>query len=288
MRLEILALTPLPCLSRRCSYPKDSSQYCRRPFPVVYKLIRPERQELKTLKPLFLLLPLSLSFSSCTMASLDGIPLSEYYLKAPTSAQHKAYKAARVAALADPLERGVLLPWNGPCLHPDALPPSDYPRNATPGRSPHPPRPKLRFLLDSTSPSQGGSGWSLKLLEGIKSGKDKWSQVWRCEVVAPSSSPPVSATVVLKLRHQALFPPPDDHASRPELDSWNWYPAQHLVRREAAAYRFAHLSIFSCGELTFLLLFQPSPAVPRPRHPHLLRLLHLRPTFQRSRHRCRS
>ncbi|GAA5891771.1 hypothetical protein JCM6882_006201 [Rhodosporidiobolus microsporus] len=170
------------------------------------------------------------------MTSLDGIELSEYYVKRSTGAQDKAYRAARRPALADPLEKGVTLTWSGPNLYPETTPPSDYPYNATPEPTPNPPRPLLPALLAVDSPSQGGSGWSLKLVEPLMVGEDRYSQVWRCEVVPPPRVPGPVGTVILKLRHQALFPLPEDFDSCPEVDSWNWLPAKHLARRERLAF----------------------------------------------------
>ncbi|GAA6032661.1 hypothetical protein JCM8097_004867 [Rhodosporidiobolus ruineniae] len=159
--------------------------------------------------------------------------LSEYYLKWPTEDELDAYSEAQVPALADPLEKGVLLEWRGPNLHPDTLPRVDYPVNDTPEPTPNPPRPLLHPLLDPDSPSQGGTGWSLRLVEALQEGENEWSQAWRCEVVQTGG---VVGTVVLKLRQQSLFPLPDERRSAPEFDYFNWWPATHLVKREVLAY----------------------------------------------------
>ncbi|GAA6032552.1 hypothetical protein JCM8097_004812 [Rhodosporidiobolus ruineniae] len=163
--------------------------------------------------------------------------LSEYYLDRPTGTQLDALRAARLPALADPLEKGVVLDWAGPNLYPDTLPPREYPLNDYPEPTPNPPRPLLHPLLALNSPSHGAPGWSLRLLEALREGSDRWSQVWRCEASynRGDQGEPVG-TVVLKLRQQSLFPEPADRPSVPATDSWNWYPAAHLAKREAHAY----------------------------------------------------
>ncbi|BGP48963.1 hypothetical protein JCM10450v2_004842 [Rhodotorula kratochvilovae] len=82
-----------------------------------------------------------------------------------------------------------------------------------------------------------GRGWSLRLVEELKGGAGKYAQVWRCEVDEPSGADGgKSASVVVKLYRQSLFPFPGSFPSRPETDSWNWYPATHLEMRESRAY----------------------------------------------------
>ncbi|GAA6032649.1 hypothetical protein JCM8097_004861 [Rhodosporidiobolus ruineniae] len=159
--------------------------------------------------------------------------LSEYYLKWPTEDELDAYSEAQQPALADPLEKGVLLEWSGPSLHLDSLPPVDYPLNDTPEPTPNPPRPLLQPLLAANSPLHGGEGWSLRLIEALQEGEEEWSQVWRCEVLCVGEA---VGTVVLKLRQQSLFPPPQEIDSSPEYDFFNWWPASHLIKREALAY----------------------------------------------------
>ncbi|GAA6032587.1 hypothetical protein JCM8097_004829 [Rhodosporidiobolus ruineniae] len=162
---------------------------------------------------------------------------SEYYLQWPSQGELSAYRRARLPAFADPLEKGVLLDWTGPGLHPDTLPPADYPLNDTPEATPNPPRPVSHPLLAPGSPSQGGTGWSLRLVEPLQEGVDTWSQVWVCEAVRPDGGDGGEApTVVLKLRQQTLFPAPREINSDPENDFFNWYPASHLIKREALAY----------------------------------------------------
>ncbi|GAA5854040.1 hypothetical protein JCM8547_008202 [Rhodosporidiobolus lusitaniae] len=164
---------------------------------------------------------------------------SRYYLTAPTQSQLEAYHARRRPAVADPLEKTSVLAWQGPNLYPRTTPPSEYPDQRLPSPSPHPPRPLLTSLLSPSSPSHDGPGWSLRLIDPVQQGTDKWSQVWRCRVVHPrggANAGDRKETVLLKLRHEALFPEPMDFDSSPEHESWNWWPAEHLVEREAACY----------------------------------------------------
>ncbi|GAA6002928.1 hypothetical protein JCM10207_001901 [Rhodosporidiobolus poonsookiae] len=161
---------------------------------------------------------------------------SDYIEGYPTADQKKALRARRRRALDEPLEEDLELAWDGPNLFPDALPPPRYPHNSTPHPSPNPPRPLCSTLLDPRSPSQGGQGWNLRLIESLQEGEDEWSQVWRCAVLSPAAGELPAITVVLKLRQESLFPPPSHQPSNPDVDSWNWTPAKHLVERESEVY----------------------------------------------------
>ncbi|GAA5854125.1 hypothetical protein JCM8547_008238 [Rhodosporidiobolus lusitaniae] len=162
---------------------------------------------------------------------------SEYYIRRPTQADYEAYRQRRVPALARPLKVGDLVAWTGANLNPEALPPLNYPGHDLAERSPHPPRPLLASLVDSSSSSQGGLGRSLRLLEPLQEGVNEWAQVWKCAVVPDRQAPDEKEeSVVLKLRQQSLFPLPEPIASNPDCHSWNWYPASHLIRNEAFAY----------------------------------------------------
>ncbi|BGP40736.1 hypothetical protein JCM10449v2_004699 [Rhodotorula kratochvilovae] len=166
----------------------------------------------------------------------DPADYSDYFLERPTGEQLAVLKEGRLAPAADPLERGVVLAWDSPNLHSDALPPADYPRDP-PEQSPHDPRPLFTSLLASNSPARGGTGWKLRLVEGIQTGEDQWSQVWRCKVVDKRGQDLVES-VVLKLYQQSLFPfPPEHQDPNPATDVWTWFPARHLAEREAQAYR---------------------------------------------------
>jgi hypothetical protein len=138
-----------------------------------------------------------------------------------TGEERESYLARRLPALADPLEKDTILDWSGPNLRPSTLPPTNYPHNSPPDATPNPPRPLLSSLLSASSPSQGGVGWALRLVEPLEDGVDKWSQVWRCEVVPPQLSEGPPETVVLKLRQQY----------------YEWTSARQLIRNEARAYR---------------------------------------------------
>ncbi|GAA6007056.1 uncharacterized protein JCM10292_003443 [Rhodotorula paludigena] len=139
----------------------------------------------------------------------DPADYPEYILHRPTEEELEAMEAAREPALCDPLRRGLTLAWNGPNRHPESLPPIDYPLATTPDPSPHSPRPLVQQLVAPDSPASGGPGWSLRLVEAVQAGAEKWSQ--------------------------SLFPLPNLEASSPEYDGWNWYPASHLEKREAEA-----------------------------------------------------
>ncbi|BGP48855.1 hypothetical protein JCM10450v2_004732 [Rhodotorula kratochvilovae] len=165
----------------------------------------------------------------------DPADYSDYFLERPTEEQLAVLKEGRLAPAADPLERGVVLAWDSPNLHSDALPPADYPRDP-PEQSPHDPRPLFTSLLASNSPARGGAGWKIRLVEGIQTGEDQWSQVWRCKVVDERGQDLVES-VVLKLYQQSLFPfPPEHDDPSPSTESWTWFPAHHLEDREAQAY----------------------------------------------------
>ncbi|GAA5977905.1 hypothetical protein JCM11641_004324 [Rhodosporidiobolus odoratus] len=168
------------------------------------------------------------------MASVLPAGRDAYFLRRVGHAELDAMDDARRVALADPLEVRTRLAWNGPNLHPDSLPPNQSPSRIPRHDLSNPPRPLLPFLLDSDSPIKGGAGWSLRLVEPLQNENEQWSQVWRCEVSKYSQAPSLG-TIVLKIRQQSLFPEPEPRQSRPEYDSYNWYPARHLELREALA-----------------------------------------------------
>ncbi|BGP40752.1 hypothetical protein JCM10449v2_004717 [Rhodotorula kratochvilovae] len=164
----------------------------------------------------------------------DPAEYSDYFVDRATDADYARLRAGRIPARIDPLEKGVELEWNGPNLHSDALPPTDYPCDP-PEPSPHDPRPLCTSLLAANSPARGSAGWKLRLVEGVQTGADQWSQVWRCKIVDECGQD-LAGTVILKLYQQSLFPLPDEWSSSPLLEDWNWFPARHLVEREAQAY----------------------------------------------------
>ncbi|GAA6007046.1 uncharacterized protein JCM10292_003440 [Rhodotorula paludigena] len=165
----------------------------------------------------------------------DPADYPEYILHRPTEDELEAMEDAREPALSDPLKRGCVLAWNGPNRHRESLPPNDYPPAATTDPSPHSPRPLVERLIAPDSPAHGGQGWSLRLVEVVQTGAEKWSQVWRCSVV-DGSGEVLDGTIALKLYQQSLFPLPEPAKSFPHCDNWNWYPASHLESREAEAY----------------------------------------------------
>lgn len=172
------------------------------------------------------------------------------YLHPLDQAEEEAFLNARRPALADPLEKGVVLSWSGPIHHPDTLPPPDYPHNEPPESTPNPPRPFLPSLLSPISSSQNGEGWSLCLRNPLQSGVENWSQIWRCEVVPPQKEGGGVKTVVLKLRQETLFPPPEGWTSAKKKRYWEWWPSSELLRAEAMAY--------SCVS-SFSSFFSPQP-----------------------------
>ena len=203
-----------------------------------------------------------------------------FYVDPPTDEQLDELKALRARALDYPLEPGASLSWEGPNLHPESLPPADYPRDP-PLPSPHEPRPLLSVLLADDSPAGSRPSWSLRLLEGVQTGADRWSQVWRCEAVDGQGR--TVGRVVLKLYHQALFPFPDrDLHPNVEHDVFYWWPAHHAEACESRAYRCvrpfsqALASGVSC-ELTPCLPSQRALGVSRARRSSLLRLLQVPP-----------
>ncbi|GAA6063089.1 hypothetical protein JCM10212_005152 [Sporobolomyces blumeae] len=166
--------------------------------------------------------------------------MSDWYeghlLDAPTDAEYDEFVRRQQLAAAEPLEVGDVLTWAGPSLERDVSPPTDYPHARS--TSPNPPRPIHRALLDvETGPTS--KPWTLKLVEGLQTGVDQRSQVWRVKA-RPCDDPQTVVPVVFKLRHGALFPLPRSVESDPPSDSWNWFSAAYLQEREALAYRTAH------------------------------------------------
>ncbi|GAA6063090.1 hypothetical protein JCM10212_005153 [Sporobolomyces blumeae] len=158
-----------------------------------------------------------------------------HFLDRPTAEDYAAFRHRRRRAEAEPLEGGDVLTWTGRSLEPDVLPPPDYPHDRS--TSPNPPRPIHRALLDSdTGPSS--RPWTLKLVEGLQTGVDQDSQVWRAKA-RPVDDPQTVVPVVVKLRHEALFPEPSNRTSLPICDNWNWFSAAYPQEREALAYRTA-------------------------------------------------
>ncbi|GAA5844441.1 hypothetical protein JCM9279_006307 [Rhodotorula babjevae] len=169
------------------------------------------------------------------MASADpsADDFSDYYLDPPTEDQLDELEAQRARALEHPLKPGDSLSWQGPNLHPESLPPADYP-GETPLPSPHEPRPLLSAFLARDSPGSGASVWSVRLLEGIQTGADKWAQVWRGEAVDEQVR---TVGRVVLLYQQALFPFPDEELpSNAEHDCFWWWPARHAEACESRAY----------------------------------------------------
>ncbi|KAM0749540.1 hypothetical protein T439DRAFT_381858 [Meredithblackwellia eburnea MCA 4105] len=168
---------------------------------------------------------------------VDKKDYHKYYLEAPDNDQLKQYRKALKRAWEQRLRTGALLSWTGPNLHPSTLPPSTYPEIEPSDLYPHQPRPALQPLLSPSSPAFGGVGWLLRLIEPIQEEKESTAQVWKCEVV-----PPVGAllgsekTIILKLRQESLFPEPQQHDSVPEVDDWNWVPAEYYEAQESFVY----------------------------------------------------
>ncbi|GAA5977150.1 hypothetical protein JCM5350_003237 [Sporobolomyces pararoseus] len=159
----------------------------------------------------------------------------EHFLERPTPEQLHELAQIQRRAEADPLETGHVLDWMGPQLEDGAPPPTDYPHNRSP--SPNPLRPLHSILVDpQLGPS--ASPWTLTLVEALQSGADQWSQVWRARATSGGDTRR-AFSVVVKLYHQALFPPPEPRDSRAEYDSWNWYSATYKQEREALVYRRA-------------------------------------------------
>ncbi|GAA5952838.1 hypothetical protein JCM3765_002980 [Sporobolomyces pararoseus] len=159
----------------------------------------------------------------------------EHLLERPTPEVFHEFAQIQRRAEADPLESGYQVDWTGPQLEDGTLPPTDYPHSRSP--SPNPLRPFHSILVDpQVGPS--ASPWRLALVEALQSGVDQWSQVWRARATAGGNNAQ-AFPVVLKLYHQALFPPPELQDSRPEYDSWNWVSATYKQEREALVYRCA-------------------------------------------------
>lgn len=163
----------------------------------------------------------------------DPANYADYFVERPTKQDYARLQAERDRALSRPLKAGDVLDFEGPSLHPGALPPADYPAEP-PEPSPHEPRPALAALLARNSPSRLGRGWALRLIDALQAGEDETAQVWRCEALRGNEA---AGPVVLKLYHQALFEFPDPCESNPLFDGWNWIPASHKQEREAMAYR---------------------------------------------------
>ncbi|KAM0749542.1 hypothetical protein T439DRAFT_364183 [Meredithblackwellia eburnea MCA 4105] len=168
---------------------------------------------------------------------VDEKDYHKYYLEAPDNAQLKEYRKALKRAWEQRLRTGALLSWTGPNLHPSTLPPSTYPAIEPSDLYPHQPRPALQPLLSPSSPAFGGVGWSLRLVEPLQEEKTSTAQIWKCEVVPPAKlSFSCEMTVILKLRQESLFPEPQQHDSVPEVDDWNWVPAEYYEAQESFVY----------------------------------------------------
>ncbi|BGP48958.1 hypothetical protein JCM10450v2_004837 [Rhodotorula kratochvilovae] len=180
---------------------------------------------------------------------------SDYLLGPPTDEQRATLRKERNRTLADPLEKGIVLAWDAPSLHPESLPPTDYPHAKPPHPTPHMARPILSPLLATDSPAGGGTGWQLRLVEGVQTGEDKWSPVWRCKV-ADGRGQELAGSVVLKLYQQSLFPIPGRFdRSEPEKDDFAWHPARHAEERESRAYRL--LNAYQGREIPLCYGFYP-------------------------------
>ncbi|GAA5971947.1 hypothetical protein JCM11641_001581 [Rhodosporidiobolus odoratus] len=128
----------------------------------------------------------------------------------------------RETALAAPLEAGDLLSLTSPTLLLDALSPG--------GKSDESPSPALYRpanldLLNLVKTRSGWRSFSVRLVERLFGGQDRWAQVWVAEVEHKEH---VVARVVLKLLVEALFWKPD--AVMP------WIPAEDSMAAELKAY----------------------------------------------------
>ncbi|KAM0749562.1 hypothetical protein T439DRAFT_364213 [Meredithblackwellia eburnea MCA 4105] len=160
----------------------------------------------------------------------------KYYLRAPNSAQLKVYRAAQKHAFDHRLKIGDSLAWNGPNLFPDTLPATNQLLDKK-FIIPHQLRQSLPHLLAPTAPACGGIGWSLRLVEAVREGKNLPSQIWKCEVLRFEEEEEVSAgVVVVKLRQQSLYMEPGSHHSEPDFDDWNWWPAEYYYVQESHVY----------------------------------------------------
>ncbi|KAM0749561.1 hypothetical protein T439DRAFT_348955 [Meredithblackwellia eburnea MCA 4105] len=160
----------------------------------------------------------------------------KYYLRAPNSAQRKEYRAVQKRAFEHRLMIGDSLAWNGPNLFPDTLSATSQTLTET-INIPHQLRQPLPHLLAPTAPAFGGIGWSLRLVESVREGKDLPSQIWKCEVLRWEKEEEVSAgMVVVKLRQQSLYVEPGPHDSNPDFDDWNWWPAEYYYIQESHVY----------------------------------------------------
>lgn len=194
---------------------------------------RPERARHSA--PFVVLLPSAVLLPQAHCTTFMSSQYPQNFLHRPTTAEYDELARLSAEAEANRLEGGDQLVWNGEQLEAGVLPPEIYPHDEF--SSPAPLRALHSKLVDPHS-RPSARPWTLTLVEALQSGSDQWSQVWRgrasCAVARRDSE---SWPVVLKLYHQALFPPPLMHESNPEHDSWNWHSAAYRQEREALVYR---------------------------------------------------
>ncbi|GAA6005996.1 hypothetical protein JCM11491_004084 [Sporobolomyces phaffii] len=145
---------------------------------------------------------------------------------------YKEYKARQVRAQADPLEIGVELAWTGPSLEPGVRPPLDYPHSRS--TSPNPLRPVLSQLLDPLT-GVDTRPWTLALVEPLKTGTCKYSQVWRAEA-NPAGDSSLRLPVVVKLFQESLMPFPRGES---QYTRQVWRRVADSIKNESQAYRLA-------------------------------------------------
>jgi hypothetical protein len=132
-----------------------------------------------------------------------------------------ALKPRRRQAKKLPLSSNDRLVFEGPSLRSDVFPsPSTTPCHTSPTLPRRPLNSDLLHLLEHSPPHQEHS---LTLRAPLRTGKDRFSQVWRAEVDLGGGE---RAPVVLKLHLEALFPEPSEENGRP------WCHAEEYVRNE--------------------------------------------------------
>ncbi|GAA5841132.1 hypothetical protein JCM9279_000548 [Rhodotorula babjevae] len=139
-----------------------------------------------------------------------------------------------LAALAKPLDAGLVLQPTSPPLRLDMLSPaldsrtsrSDTDMPARLVESPNPLRAANRALLGAARTRGGWRGISLHLIKGLQVGHGKYAQVWSAEVDVDGRK---CGRVVVKLFAEALWPLPHD---------WHrfWRPLEERLESELQAY----------------------------------------------------
>ncbi|GAA5955147.1 hypothetical protein JCM3765_003208 [Sporobolomyces pararoseus] len=128
-------------------------------------------------------------------------------------------KIRRRIAKSSPLRKGASVPFQLPSLYPKAI----YDESEVHSNPSRQPRSTLLSLLGTSQPES----LCIKLVKGLKKGKDRSSQVWRAEVKDAEGN---SQRVVVKMYAEALFELPAPPANLLHLD------AEERVHREAQAY----------------------------------------------------